>query len=152
MLEDNLRAAIGEGSEGQLDLGQQLWVVGELRVQPPRQQQPARRVVGDHISPGRLGPVCVALEPAAAREGFDDDLGVRAGPQGASLRPPIAHPGREQLERALRRRVVGHSRVDRSDRHSAPSASAKVAKAAIAAVQVSSSQSLIAPTPLGSSR
>src|SRR5271166_4066886 len=145
VLEGDDRAAARGGREGQLNFGQEIGVVGEAAVELPAEQEARRRLPGEHLAPVRLDAFGVALEPAAARAGLDDDRHMRRFAD-SSVRPAtIAPSAREQLEGAFGRGLDGHALDDWGDAHGDASSwawlSAKSLNASSAALHSASSHS-----------
>ena len=102
-LHPGVRAAVG--AEAHLDLARLRWVWNRLAVRPdlPREDEPVRRLPGQHTAPVALEALGAALEAAPADPRLDRDrvqafLRPRVFP-----RPPSLEALRERHERALGR-------------------------------------------------
>src|SRR5581483_11097600 len=117
MLQRDPSAASGHWREGELDLGDELRLVGPLGVELPGKQCATRRLPGEHLAPLPLVARRVALEPATTRPRLDHDVDKRMAPHALVLRPPSTHRTRKELESAGGVRLDLHAVKDRRNTH-----------------------------------
>src|SRR5262249_1227842 len=120
------------GNEGHLDLGDDIRIELEARVELPTDHRPPASLPGHPFPPIGFRTVLVAFEPAATLVRLDHDLDMWLGADRGSRGPPSAHRTREEGEGAIGRHRHGHRLDDGSNAHFSSSRwlSAKSLKAA----------------------
>src|SRR6476469_9595764 len=145
------------GCEGDLDLGDQVGIVGPVGSQLPCEKDPRRRVPLQDLADLALGAIGAELVPASAGARLDDGFIEIASSDFVRLGPPAADARGEHFERVSLRRInengFAHGRGTDLRAHSFSFFSARSASAAnalSASLQNWSSQARSAPRPFGS--
>src|SRR5262249_22634715 len=114
MLEFDARAG-AVGDELDFHLGLEARIVLPVAVDLPGEHDARRRLPRQHAAPLALGAVLAAFIPAAAGARFNDyRLLQRSLVDRMFARPPAAHAGGEDVERARGRRLDADTAADRS--------------------------------------